>query len=249
VGTGGRAGSSTAALGTGGKTGSTAAPDSAVEKSDTPAAAADQAGSSGDTPLFGGTCTDFTPCGGSILGTWYLRSECDTRSVAWICAGSTILLEVPSSTIQYTFRADGTLSVSSSGLVNMAQPMPLSCLNSDAGPAQACSDLEQGLRQGLGGYQDAGSSSGVPMGFTCSLASAQSCTCVTQYSLLPTETTGAYTLSGNRILTENPSFLSTGVDGGTAGTVDYCVSGDTLNLGWDALQPNASNHYVATLTR
>jgi hypothetical protein len=183
------------------------------------------------------------------VGTWYLRSECVPNAKSWFCPSYTIFIDVPEPTISYTFNRDGTIVVTTSGGMTLTEPYPIACIGSDAGPSEACSGLEQSVQQWLPGAQDAGTSSWTLTDFACSVESDQVCTCVGKYNLSQAVAAGTYATSGNQLISTagNPDPMSTGGSGdaGTGRAMDYCVSGNTLKLGWTY---SASN-YVATLTR
>jgi hypothetical protein len=150
----------------------------------------------------------FTPCGGSLVGTWNYQTACGASSlVTMSCPGATSDI-APGASGTFTFNADGTftelLTVSESGTATL----PASCLN---GPA-SCAALDT-----------TSSVSGLNIAVTgCTGTVTQSCTCT--FSETGTLTlTGKYTTAGNDV-----TMIAAGSTTGTP--TPYCVSGSALEL-------------------
>ena len=91
----------------------------------------------------GPSCSSFTACGGNIVGTWNVSSECvGGQYLAPICPSSTFGESV-SNGGSLVFNANGTYTTSPPGGVG-ADMVTISnlCLASDAGPTVTCDQLQ-----------------------------------------------------------------------------------------------------------
>jgi len=192
-------------------------------------AGVDQA--SADAPIDAQTCPAVdASCGGNIIGTWHVLSDCSASPVALpACTQPGLSTDRSKSDTAYTFRADGTFTYVSSGTMVFSTRYPLECINNGAniGMVQACADFEASLRR-----QETSTNT-----YACAVDENQLCACnnsVTDsrgYS-------GTYAIVGAGLSLREKATLD--LDGGAvdAGTIftglelptTYCVSGDTLVL-------------------
>lgn len=205
--------------------------------------------------LGGGSCpSSFTPCGGNVVGTWHLKSECMamSSSSSSACAGESFSF-APGSTygITYTFGANGTLSASVSGNMTATLRYPAACLHSDAGAAQACSDLNKILQSSSQQVGDAGTNNIKSLSISCSADSSGTCVCNENIGYSPYSITGSYTTSGTKITITALSVSGMpdgGVgDAGTSSAEDYCVSGSTLMI--HSTSSSGGSGSVAVMTK
>ena len=177
----------------------------------------------------GGGCAslDFTPCGGSLVGTWSFTAGCYQLAPGTLdpTKGSCPQVSVAATvdlTGSVTFNSGGTFSSNETTAVSFTIDVPAACL-ADAGITSCAS---------LGGGGDGGAAAMSDGKGGC-----------TETQMQPTQTksnTGTYTTSGNQ-------FTATGGDGGSGNNtpLDYCVSGTTLK----AKQTDSKGNtviYVAT---
>jgi hypothetical protein len=168
--------------------------------------AAGAAGCSSSAPSCSPT---FTPCGGSLVGTWTYESACGASAVAMMqCPGASVDV-APNVSGTYTFNADGTYSTNLTIEESGTETVPASCL----GGVTACAQLDATLNTG-----------GLTIALTsCSGTASQSCTCTVSVSGTLTQT-GKYATAGND--------FSVTPSGGAAGMpTGYCVAGSTLEIG------------------
>src|SRR5258708_38721997 len=105
-------------------------------------------GSASSITAAGPVCAQVTPCGGNMLGTWKLVSECLSGSVTGTSPTGctpTVGATVDSIAGTITFNADGTYVSSVSTTSTLATMLSPACLtaNGDAAP-QACDSLNRG---------------------------------------------------------------------------------------------------------
>jgi len=161
-----------------------------------------------------GQCGSFTPCGGSIVGTWKLTSTCSSMPDAGTsnCPGEQV-----STSLQYTgtltFLSSGAYSVSASISGNANFTYPASCLTS---LGMTCAQIDTNLK--ATGATDAGISG------ACTSASAGACACTETMKSMPSSEDGTYTTSGSA-LTMISSSSSTSQD-----SAEYCVRGNQLTI-------------------
>jgi hypothetical protein len=190
------------------------------------------AGAGGSTT--GQSCpSTFTPCGGDVTGTWHLKfDEClfTSLSSALRCPGETFSVESSSTAVaQYTFTTDGSISISLTGSLVATFRYPPGCLGSDAGAAQACSDVNRVLQAaGDAGVKDAGTTT-----YNCFTEANNICACNETVTYGARSGTGSYIISGTKLTLANLTGVSLGsgtADAGTDGPLDYCVSGNALTI-------------------
>ena len=198
----------------------------------------------------GAMCPAFTACGGDLVGTWYLKSECPrAAAVSSICPETVYAVDLSGFTASYTFEDGGTFDVSLSGTITESVRYSATCLAGDAGAVQSCADFEQSIQQAWKGVVDADAST-VQLGdFHCTAPSNEGCACDASITYAQLEETGTYGIEGTQVmltvLTASPGIGFGTTDGGVGSPADYCVSGNTLTI-----RSNAStNPSVATLTR
>jgi hypothetical protein len=246
----GGGGSSAGGSGSGGssKTGAGGSDvDAGPGKADARDANADQAVSQGDAASEN-VCQSFEPCGGSIVGTWYLDSECNVQTDPSSClAGYRVSFD--RGYAAYTFNADGTFKISMTAPGRVTLRYPVACLPSDASADQACSDYEGQVQKLLPGIADAGTSTTPVLSFTCSAESDQACLCREELGNAATTVTGTYSISGNQItataLTVAPMPDAGIGDAGAGEPAFYCVSGNTLKY----RSATDSSRLVVTMTK
>jgi hypothetical protein len=211
----------------------------------------DQAGAKGDSVPVPGTCAAFAPCGGDLLGTWHLKSECsEAAQVSSNCVMGPSLYEVSAYDLAYTFKGDGTFAYTASGESSQTLQYSAGCFGADAGATASCASLGEMLRQSLNGATDAGTFPVVVRKFECSTDSSGTCLCSDTFAYPHAISVGGtYTASASQVTTwiSSASWLP---DGGppvaTSGDpAEYCVSGNTLTI----KMPVASGDLILVLTR
>jgi hypothetical protein len=226
--------------------------DAGQSKADARLANPDQASSKDDAAGSANACQDFTPCGGNLVGTWHLSSECARYVDSSYCQGRAISMDMSGSLLTYTFNANGSFAVSFSGSIEETIRYPITCFSSDAGAAQTCSDLEQGVRQAMQAGADAGALTINLTSFTCALDTEQSCVCDEKATPSAISVTGTYTTSGGQftttVLNESPMPDGGIGDAGTGAPTDYCVVGNTLRLRSTSSSSSGSDT-ISTLTK
>jgi hypothetical protein len=157
-------------------------------------------------------CGAFTPCGGSLVGTWKSTGFCSdiTSATSGSC---TMTMDTsnfhPSGT--FTFSSDGTYSSvgTVSGTLNV--------------------NYTQGCFSGMTtmscpGLSSAASSTDAGVTLNCTSGTAGDCQCTETLPGTTTTEQGTYTTSGASLATTQTSSTS------TPSTSDYCVQGNTLKL-------------------
>jgi hypothetical protein len=182
----------------------------------------------------GGSCpSSFTPCGGNLVGTWHLETECtgSSSSSSVSCPGISISLGYAAT---YTFGPTGTFTFSSPGSMSETVRYPAECLHSDAGAVLACADMSSAMQSAAQHAGDAGTSTITFTGGSCSADPSGICVCNESFTYSSTSGTGTYTTSGTKVTIS--SLSGTGMpdagagDAGTSLPNDYCVSGNTLMI-------------------
>jgi hypothetical protein len=205
------------------------------------------AGTNVDAAVNGISCDPFTACGGSIVGTWRLVSNCGSVSTS-PCPSTERIAFKSSVQSTYTFASDGTFTFAASGDLTEALRYPLACLSgiTDAGIPQACADIESRFVTPTQ-TGDAGAQTVVVKSASCAAAANDSCACMAVLGSTggAQMTSGSYTTSGNQL-----TLAGSGPDGGVrdagADSVwEYCVSGNTLTLHTSS----SSGDGLMTLTR
>jgi hypothetical protein len=204
----------------------------------------DQAGM-GDGPAAAGSCPAFIACGGDIVGTWRLKSECASPlSSSGSCEISVVALDISQYDVTMAFAAGGSVTMSISGTMRETQRYSTGCLAGSGGSAQACANLQDMATRSYQGAADAGS---VPFNlqkYECSLDAAGTCTCDEAFAYDHVTETGTYTIADNQVTIGH--FAPPGADAGsdTDDPADYCVAGDTLTI-----KPTSDVTFLITFTR
>ncbi len=177
-------------------------------------------GGAPSVPMVEAQCTDVTPCGGDVVGTWVAAGSClpvsgmaDMTGFGLGCTAAPVTgtLEV---TGTWTANADGTFMDQTTTSGDSQIELPSACLNV-SGTTTTCDRLGgalQALGYSLVTCVDAASGGGC----ACSATAEQ--TGGLAMLAFGAPTSGTYTTAGN-VLTTTASSNS---------TYDYCVSGDTL---------------------
>jgi hypothetical protein len=140
----------------------------------------------------------FTACGGSVVGTWELQSDCGGPSLTDKCQSPITVAYTPG--YSFTFNADDTYSVTSANYT-ATWARPASCY---AGPSGASDCAAQ-----------ATCSNSIDESCGCSLSIDGSCACSVTVNGART-IDGSYTISGTNLA----------LNGG--GSNAYCVQGNTM---------------------
>jgi hypothetical protein len=162
------------------------------------------------------SCGPFTPCGGSVVGTWKIATMCMGTADAGVPKADAACFTTTSNPNMkyggtFTFRNDATYTADIA--VNGSQTLTYSagCFSG----AFSCSAIDS-IFKGPG-VADAG------MSGSCTSGSSGSCTCNETMNTDLTTIEGTYTTSGTTITMTSGS-------GSSPDTSDYCVQGNTLTL-------------------
>jgi hypothetical protein len=188
------------------------------------------AGCNGSTG--GASCTQVSPCGGNVVGTWTIQNACviaqsHTGTAVASCPGSSEQVEWITETGTVSFNADMTYSDSRQQSVSVTLMLPQSCTLGSL--TLTCSQLTTILDQNAG---DAGTPP------TCTTAGS-GCDCSVEGSSQASHT-GTYSINGDTI-----TFMP---NGGTPTTATYCVQGNTVYAS-DSMSGSGTTvtlQYVAT---
>lgn len=169
------------------------------------------------------TCADtFTPCGGSLVGTWSFELGCNVSNLdALSCAGVTSTVS-PLASGTYTFKSDGSYALDVTDDETGTLVYPASCLGGFA----TCSAINSTSTSG-----------GVTVTTTCTGTVAESCTCAVTVTGAVTDT-GTYTTAGTDFTTTS---TTTGVITAPAG---YCASGSQLELAGGVMGAGSAGVYT-----
>jgi hypothetical protein len=190
-------------------------------------------GGTGDPVTIDSMCDSFKACGGDVVGTWKPNKLCSSSSgmdeaggAAGLpdCAANTAM-SMASSDALYTFKSDGTYSVTGSLTLNASFTIDDACAMEQQVPDAAAFCEYAGLFGGAGGFDLTCKMSGAVCG--CAFGTTQD-----------QDSSGTYTLDGDSISIDQ----TTGSSNLAVGANDYCVKGNTLTLS------NAAGEQVA-LTR
>ena len=211
-GTGGKS-SSGGAVGTGGSSSSGGAPGTGGSSSS--GGVVGTGGSSGSGGA-GGSCSNATPCGGTLVGTWSVTSSClkvtgnlDLTLVSMGCSSSPVTgsLQVSGT---WTANSDGTYSDSTTTSGDVQFTLQASCLVISGTPATTC-DKAAGALSALG-YSTV----------NCASATGGGCTCTAKVQQALSSASGAYSISGNVVTNvgdlADPYFTK----------YSYCVSANSM---------------------
>jgi hypothetical protein len=150
------------------------------------------------------SCQPLSPCGGDLVGSWTIVSDCfQSPNEATGCTGDSSLSFRYHSVTDWgtlTFTASGTWVEDDTYSIDYTQAQPVEC--------EAC-----------GGYLDA---QGVHA--SCSQAGTE-CTCEVQLLPTPHHSMGTYAVSASNVLTLYPDDAGAGV---SFAPEVFCVAGDTL---------------------
>lgn len=152
---------------------------------------------------FADTCPAFTPCGGTLTGTWFYTGICVTYAELIGQAGSAC----PSATASggsgtasgVVYFSGSTVTRRLTGSASGTVKVPAACVG-----GQTCATVQSLLATlGLSG--------------TCATDGSGGCDCSVTSPLNIDQTAAVYTVSGNNLITGTPSH-----------TYGFCVSGTTL---------------------
>ncbi len=154
-------------------------------------------------------CSDVTPCGGNVVGTWTITSSClsSTYTTAEAC-GSVPALDTMTVAGSVTLGSDMTYSRTTSLAGTEATTVPASCLTT-GGVTLTCAQIQQELAT-LGNTA------------TCTGGSGGGCVRDAPITSSSTTETGTYSTSGDTITLTSST--------GSASTSPYCVSGNGSTL-------------------
>jgi len=212
-------GSGTNSSGTGGSGGNPAAGRGGAGGANATGAAgsgsAGAGGGAGDAGV-GGACTDFTACGGSLLGTWQLTSTCFFMPPAASgCAAETVDAATFHESGSYVFNNDLTYSASVIPSGTLGFTMPQSCT-----PAQPIATTCAVFNST---YSSLVSQPGSPYASAGCAVSGTDCVCTFTFNGQTVTATGTYVVGTDTVtLTRAGSTTST--------TNNFCVQGTSLSL-------------------
>ncbi|HTA20285.1 MAG TPA: hypothetical protein VK989_13395, partial [Polyangia bacterium] len=178
--------------------------------------AAGASGTLGDGAAGAGFCADFQPCGGNLVGTWQADERCNSAQLEMAgvgCQGEVWDASGLTQTPLLAFRADGTMTFSSSVSGSVTMTTPNSCLVV-AGTPLACTDASAGTM-----YKQISYPGGKVDSTTCAPTADGLCKCTYVLVAAPISASGAYSVTGTQLKT----FVSSELD-------DFCVTGSTLKL-------------------
>ncbi len=161
-------------------------------------------------------CADFQPCGGNLVGTWQADPRCNSAQLEMAgvgCPGEVWDASGVTQTPLIAFRADGTMTFSSSVSGSVTMTTPNSCLVV-AGMPLACTDASAGTM-----YKQISYAGGKVTSTTCAPTADGLCKCTYVLVAAPISASGAYSVTGTQLKT----FVSSELD-------DFCVTGSTLEL-------------------
>jgi hypothetical protein len=164
----------------------------------------------------GGACTDFTSCGGSLLGTWQLTSTCFFMPPAASgCADETVDAATFHESGSYVFNSDLTYSASVIPSGTLGFTMPQSCT-----PAQPIATTCAVFNST---YSSLVSQPGSPYASAGCAVSGTDCVCTFTFNGQTVSATGTYLVGTDTVtLTRAGSTTST--------TNNFCVQGTVLSL-------------------
>lgn len=177
------------------------------------AALATVAACGGSSDNGGGNCSNVSPCGGNVVGTWKITNVCASgmlsNSLGSVCPGASEQVGSINASGTATFNSDGTYSTSTTASASVTLTIPNSCL-SQSGVTISCGAIGSSLAN-----PDAGTSG------SCA-SNGSNCDCTVASSPMSSSSAGMYTTSGTTITT-TPT-------GNSSSSNDYCVQGNTLYL-------------------
>jgi hypothetical protein len=157
-----------------------------------------------------GSCGNVEPCGGSLVGTWNVTSECINSMILApqtqaICAQATLTDVSISVSGNLTFAADMTYTSHETGTLVITWNVPASCLT-----GETCDYFASMFATEL------------PAGATFTCTGSAGCSC-TEAALVTNDDNGMYGTTGSNLV------ITSAVSGQTQ-TGGYCVQGSTLHL-------------------
>ena len=158
----------------------------------------------------GGSCGDFSACGGDVVGSWSVQALCGkTADSTFTCPNVTYDFGgiVVSGTETFTDANVIMSDVQFSGFTTLH--VPASCVTVN-GTRLPCDKVGLTASMGLA-TADA---------IVCT-TEAQGCSCKMMQRPVSTKTTATYTVTGTKLVITNPAAAETS-------ELDYCVSGSTL---------------------
>lgn len=174
------------------------------------------AGAGGGAAGAGEACTEFTACGGSLLGTWQLASTCFFMPPAASgCADETVDAATFHESGSYVFNSDLTYSATVIPSGTLGFTMPQSCT-----PAQAIATTCAVFNST---YSSLVSQPGSPYASAGCAVSGTDCVCTFTFNGQTVSATGTYVVDTDTVtLTRAGSTTST--------TNNFCVQGTALSL-------------------
>jgi hypothetical protein len=173
-------------------------------------------GGGGGEAGVGAACTEFTACGGSLLGTWQLANTCFFMPPAASgCADETVDAATFHESGSYVFNSDLTYSASVIPSGTLGFTMPQSCT-----PAQPIATTCAVFNST---YSSLVSQPGSPYASAGCAASGTDCVCTFTFNGQTVSATGTYVVGTDTVtLTRAGSTTST--------TNNFCVQGTALSL-------------------
>ena len=161
-------------------------------------------------PGTGGSCAKKTACGGDVVGTWTIASQCVDVSVDAICAGGKLDPAGLTVTGAVTYNSDLTYTLTTQTKGTQKLTLPKACLMM-GGMTSSCAEVGSSITDTL--YT----------GVTATVCSNLSvdCQCSVDVDTQQTTESGTYAATGT-VITHTPA-------NGTPHDSDYCVSGAELD--------------------
>ena len=160
------------------------------------------------------SCGTFTPCGGSVVGTWTISNECVSMPDAGASKPDSSCSTTSQSDIKMggtvTFRSDGTYTANRTMSGSGTNTYSAGCLSGSL----TCPYLDST-------YNSPGTADAGTHGSCSSTSDGGPCTCSATFNINRPPETGTYTTSGNTLTTVPTS-------GANSPPSDYCVQGNTL---------------------
>ncbi len=163
------------------------------------------------------SCGSFSPCGGSVVGTWHIANVCNSTADAGVsqsdasCSTTTALANLKY-TGTFTFQSDGTYTADVAVNGSTTLTYTPGCFTSGL---SSCSTMDSLFNNP--GMADAGIS------VSCTSTPSGGCACNETLNAAMSPQSGTYTTSGDTIAMKNGSAS-------TAEQSDYCVQGNTLMI-------------------
>lgn len=177
-------------------------------------------GSSSNEAGDSASCGDFTPCGGSLVGTWKIASYCagaGSVTMGKCETGRDFSEYEPSGT--YTFFDKGTVSIQMVMNGEVKTHLSPGCFAEVPGGAMTCAEM---------GGSSASPSTGTTK--TCTSGTDGDCQCTEAFSDAMGSKEMTYSTSGTSL---SLSTLPTSVSPWDS-IIEYCVQGNTLSMSMSA---------------